>query len=340
MAAFAADVGKHLSDIFARALDFAHEQTRFVSHVALGPFVARLGFADARQQSDWLPALTAGTGPSDFSIAFAQGRGGILGELAPAQPDQHVVVETADHIALWQPGPLPTLHLYDRQRRLGLVWAPDGEVHGWIRSRPLLPIIHAATLDTPWVPVHAAAVGLNGRFLALAGHAGAGKTTAALACAAAGWQYAGDDFVLVNADTSDVAPLYLSARTRASAHADLAGIIGETTVALTTMGDDVRNELRLADHTIGGRVAGGRIAAWLLPQRHGEAGIRFQPARASVAYQSLIMVTTMHLPFGRPPLSRKILSAIGKVPVYAVDTGVSPNAIPGAFESFLAGLPA
>ncbi|MGC4005481.1 MAG: hypothetical protein QM811_21135 [Pirellulales bacterium] len=38
-------------------------------------------------------------------------------------------------------------------------------------------------------------------FTLLAGEGHSGKTTAALACAKAGWRYAGDDFVAVNSET-------------------------------------------------------------------------------------------------------------------------------------------
>lgn len=45
---------------------------------------------------------------------------------------------------------------------------------------------------------HGAAIGRDGRGLLFAGKGGQGKSTTALACAAAGWNFAGDDFVMLD----------------------------------------------------------------------------------------------------------------------------------------------
>jgi hypothetical protein len=62
---------------------------------------------------------------------------------------------------------------------------------------------------------HGAAIGRDGRGLLFAGSGGQGKSTTALACAAAGWSFAGDDFVMLDlqADGSYVAhALYATGR--------------------------------------------------------------------------------------------------------------------------------
>jgi hypothetical protein len=185
------------------------------------------------------------------------------------------------------------------------------------------------------VPLHAAGVGRNGSFLTLAGGAGAGKTTAALACGLAGWDYAGDDFALVDSERGHVAPLYTSARTRSNAPAAVAEVIGQTRVAITDTNGDLRSELRLADHAIGSRIRGGPIRAWLLPQRRGAERPVFSPSSTAAAYGALMYVTTSHLPFGRKALAAKALRALRNVPVHAVDTGTDPARIPPAFAEFL-----
>lgn len=49
---------------------------------------------------------------------------------------------------------------------------------------------------------HGAAIGHDGRGILLAGSGGQGKSTTALACALAGWQFVGDDFVMLERNDS------------------------------------------------------------------------------------------------------------------------------------------
>lgn len=61
--------------------------------------------------------------------------------------------------------------------------------------------------------VHAACVGLTGKGAVLiAGRGGSGKSTTALRCLAAGWQYIGDDYIVVRADDATAHCVYSTAK--------------------------------------------------------------------------------------------------------------------------------
>ena len=94
------------------------------------------------------------------------------------------------------------------QRRAHAVLAHDrarGEVAGWFsgvdrlplydRGRPLHPQILLANQDAGAPPLHAALVARDGRGALLVGAGGSGKSTAALACFLAGFEFLGDDYV-------------------------------------------------------------------------------------------------------------------------------------------------
>ena len=69
--------------------------------------------------------------------------------------------------------------------------------------------------------VHAACVGLPERGAVLiAGRSGSGKSTTALRCLAAGWQYVGDDYVVVRPDDATAHCLYSTAKLAPSGFAD------------------------------------------------------------------------------------------------------------------------
>jgi len=204
-----------------------------------------------------------------------------------------------------------------------------------LKSRPIMPLLHAHAAGTAWCPAHAAAVGLDDRFLLLAGPGRAGKTTAALACARAGWQYAGDDFVLINPATGRVAPLFASARVRVAGLEAFRSLIETTAIATSNDDDDLRYELRLSRENTSWTMSGGSVVALLLPRRQGATTPIFQKARASEAFAALLPITAAQTPNLLDTLAPKLLRTAKMAPVYTVDTGTSPGAIPGAFGKFL-----
>ena len=208
------------------------------------------------------------------------------------------------------------------------LWLPKGEAPPWIRSRPAISLIHAMMHETPWCAVHGAAVGSTAGFTLLAGEGRSGKTTAALACAKAGWRYAGDDFVAVNSETGQIEPLYCSARLRPSLVDTFKSFIGETT-PVSDFNGEPRHELSLAD--LGERIGGGQLRALFIPRRRGAALPEFTPARQSDAFRALLPTTAYELPGWPNEIADKVARIGGLTPVFFADTGTNPMEIPSAF---------
>jgi hypothetical protein len=91
------------------------------------------------------------------------------------------------------------LSLLDARRGLGLVWTANAaDLPRYELTFPARSILYWWAQRHGLQMVHAGAVGRAGRGVLLVGKGGSGKSTTALACLAAGFDYAGDDYVLVS----------------------------------------------------------------------------------------------------------------------------------------------
>jgi hypothetical protein len=327
---------------FSQAIDHAFKQSLATpsveSFARSGSYLLRLCFTDKALSAEFLPSfLRDEAGSPDLEIGFLTGDQPDLLPLVPHPSTEYRVVARDDCFALWQPGDLPMLYLLDRKSRRALIWLPSGAAPDWIASRPALPIMYAFSVGKPWIALHAAAVGLNDRILLLAGEGRVGKTTAALACARAGWTYAGDDYVFTNTSNGKVEPLYCSARLRADmaeAFPDLAGVAA----GVSSSDGEPRYELRLAQQLTPRQLRGGPLAAILLPRRRGAALPQFSPARRMDAVSALYTSMTLTQLGWRDELIKKAALTVGLAPVFFVDTGQNPSAIPDSFAEFLSRL--
>ena len=273
-----------------------------------------------------------------LTIAFLNRSEFDLDYIVPKSPNLHrALTANRDYYAAWWPDQHPLLYLLDKRERRGLVWFAANDAPNWELSRPGLLLIQALSVDTAWTPAHGGAVGREGRFILLAGPGRSGKTTAALACAEAGWDYAGDDYVIADTKRGWVEPLFTSARLRVDGAAAFAELVGVASLGITTDEDDTRHELRLAS-PLAGRIRGGTIAAILLPRREGFSTPKFAPARRLDAFNGLIRHTIPSLRGWASVLSIKLTDLVGCAPAFFVDTGTNPALLPDAFGSLLDGL--
>lgn len=300
-----------------------------------GSYTLRLCFARKALADEFLPSFLASDERAvDLQIGFLTSEETDLSHLIPEPATEYRAVAREDCFAVWQPGILPMLYLLDRRTNRALIWLAAGQAPDWIASRPALPLMYAFCADKPWIAVHAAAVGRGGKVLLLAGEGRAGKTTAALSCARSGWDYAGDDYVYANTETGRIESLYCSARVRGDMASEFSELVSGSAGTSSSDGE-VRHELRLTKQLGTERIKGGALAAMLLPRRRGAALPVFAPARRLDAISALY-TSMMLTQLGWADVTiKKTATMVGLAPVFFVDTGQTPAAIPDAFAEFL-----
>ena len=90
-----------------------------------------------------------------------------------------------------------------------IVWCVSSQyLPPWEDTFPFRQILYAFFVGSEYCPIHAAGLGLNGTGVMLTAKGGSGKSTAALTCLQAGFEYLGDDFVLFNTRTLEMHSLY------------------------------------------------------------------------------------------------------------------------------------
>jgi hypothetical protein len=228
------------------------------------------------------------------------------------------------------------LTLIDRRSRRGLVWftAPE-RIASWHIARPFLHAIRGLSLHSQWTPIHAAAVARNGEGILIVGKSGAGKTSLAVGCALAGWDYLGDDAVIVRADPAMVGALYSSARLRA----DTFDLFPKAMAASLGISDDAGELKAEVDMTLLGPLdrPEAPIRAIVVPRRTDEAALRFEPISRPDVLHRLMAAARQSLMGDEAPAFAKLASLVGSVPSYAFNPGRDPAAVPAAFAHLIDG---
>lgn len=297
-----------------------------------GPLGLRLLFLSPELADAYRPSLLPPTHCDwKFSLAVLSSEELDLSTLIPDPPEQGRAFHGDGFAAIWQ---APMLYILDKERKLGVIWLSNDAVPAWELSRPASPLVQSMFLDQTWLAVHAASVGHLGQALLLGGPGRSGKSTAALACASAGWDFAGDDIVLANCMTGVIEPVYRSARLRIDMVPFFSSLL-DLTRTVTSEADDARHELTLSRDF---KIEGGKLAAILLPRREGYDEVKFTAAKASDAFHSMLLSTSFSAPGPLKVISDKLATLLTRAPIFFVDTGCQPRLIPQAFEKFLGAL--
>jgi hypothetical protein len=224
----------------------------------------------------------------------------------------------------------------DRPQRRGIVWFPTPEaIASWHVARPLLHAIKGISRATPWTPIHAASVALNGHAILATGQSGAGKTSIALACALAGWDYLGDDAVIVRPGPPAVAALYSSSRLRT----DMFGLLEGALRASLGTSDDAGELKAEIDMTLLGRctVGSAALAAIVVPRRIGGGRTTLAPIGRSETLRIMMNAAHQSILGDEQTAFEKLAAIVRDVPCYAFDSGPDPLAVPEALARLVEG---
>ena len=278
--------------MFQSIIELAFKSTSMGANVISGAFAIHLRLDEWANKQD-VPASFPGKPQAnlqpDFKVAILGGTP-LPQRFLPSDISRYSVYEDAKHLTIWMPAPDRVLYVWDFETSTGVMWCTTETMPPWLLGRPMLPLIHAYATQTEWCPLHASAVGRDGKFLLMVGPGRAGKSTAALSCAAAGWQYAGDDFVLINPTQRLVEPLYTSARLRVNGPKELAASLSRFIFAESNEYNDPRFELRFGARESETFIRGGVIERVLIPRRSGGQNFQTKRAKPAEAFSAMMPI--------------------------------------------------
>ena len=224
------------------------------------------------------------------------------------------------------------LSLWDRDSQRGVWWIGDrARLPLWTHSVQIAEFVHWALAGAGVAMVHSASVGQHGEGLLLVGASGAGKSTAAIACVDAGWDYVGDDYCALHPDGT-TRNIYGVGRLTPSSVPSFPAL-ASAAIAIRTHDqktvydfalhrpDQLREQLRLRAVVV---PALGPVA--LLPQL-------IPPTRAALA---VIPSTLGQLPAMQPESLRLISNVLRSVPVYLLTFGPERREAPAQLARLLA----
>lgn len=255
-------------------------------------------------------------------VGSLDGHAGLLPP--PAARGKMMLRATDELYYLWLNEAGGYLTAIDRQTRRGLVWftAPE-QIGSWHVARPFLHAIKGFSLKTPWTPIHAASVALDGRGILIVGQSGSGKTSTAIACALHGWDYLGDDAVIVRSDPCRVSSLYTSARLRA----DTFHLFPEAMTASLGISDDAGEEKAEVDMALLRplNAADAEIRAIVFPAATDWTKLHIAPLSRSDALRKMMVAARQSIVGDEASSFDKLAAIVARVPSYSLVSGPDPS---------------
>jgi hypothetical protein len=229
------------------------------------------------------------------------------------------------------------LSMLDRDRNLAQLWLRDAaHIPYWVRGSPLRAILHWWMAGSGRQLLHSAAVGLPSGGVLITGRSGSGKSTAALSCLEAGYEYVGDDYVIVRAGDRPYAwSIYNTAK-----------LVPEWLQSFPRLAEYVDNPQRLASEKAliflrdgaSVRVASGLpLKAILVPRVTGQHDTVLRKASAATAVAALAPTTIFAHPRGGEAEFRFVAALARTLPAYVLECGTDLAQIPESIERLLSG---
>lgn len=104
---------------------------------------------------------------------------------------------------------------YDSQNKKAYYYIPSLDMLPFYeKAAPMRMIFHHFAQENEMILVHGAAIAIDGRGILMAGRGGSGKTTTAICAALGGFDYLGDDYVILDTESKVIYSLYSSSKIR------------------------------------------------------------------------------------------------------------------------------
>jgi hypothetical protein len=243
-------------------------------------------------------------------------------------------VYVGDRFKVVYNGDSGSLIMYDAAARQAIFWIREAEnVPYYETGAPLLPAMHWWLESRNRQLVHAGAVATTDGGILLAGRGGSGKSTTALACLMDGFEFASDDYcVLETSNPVRVHSIYCSAKLAADSRNRLPGVAG----AIHRPGASAEKALYLMNRPSAGRIAESfDLRAILLPRVAGTRETTVKPISPALALRALAPSTMFQLAGAGSRVFHVLASIIRRVPCFEISVGHDLARIPVAIRALL-----
>lgn len=228
-----------------------------------------------------------------------------------------------------------SLNLVDLDTGQAVFWVNSAaDLAYWTIASPFRTLFHWCAEHHGAQLVHAAAIGIGGRGILLTGRGGVGKSSSALTCVEAGFDYVGDDYVLLTkGDCIRAHSIYSSAKVEQQDVARYPGLVSRSTPAVTQAADDedAKAVLFLAD-----RVVDSVVITGVLTLRFGESdNASHEAIDAGYLLGAASYTTIAQLPHAGPQTTAFLEEALGRTWSGRLVLGRNRASVVGTLRSLL-----
>ena len=233
-------------------------------------------------------------------------------------------------------GDAEALSVYDPERQAGAYWIRDvTAVREYDRPAPLRLLLSWWLEQRGATLVHGAAVGDERGAVLLAGQAGAGKSTTALACLAAGLRYVADDYCVVASDPDPVVHSIYCSGKAVTANLGLLPGLTELIPEPDTFFEE-KSIYYVGEHLPERLAPQLPLRAVLVPQVAGGPRTLVEPASAATALAALAPSTLFQLAHSGGTAFGRLAALVRAVPCHRLLVGDEPAGAAEAIRDLLA----
>jgi len=224
--------------------------------------------------------------------------------------------------------------MFDRATRTAIWWAPSVAAVPWYdRAAPLRTLLHWTVTVAGRHLLHAGAVaGAKGAAL-LVGKGGSGKSTTAVLCLEAGFDYLGDDYVLL---TVDPAPTVHSVYGTAKVTRYTVRRLPSLEVAIVARGRTFeKSVVDIGAYRPQRLRRSAPVSAVVVPTVAPGVRTRLRPIAAAAALRALAPSTVLQLPHEGGQALSAMAELVRDLPAYALDLGDDDADVPALLHPLL-----
>jgi hypothetical protein len=231
------------------------------------------------------------------------------------------------------------LDLLDTHRGLGLHWIGDAALHpAYDCSSPFRLLLHWWLRRRGIYFMHAGAVAQGDNGLLILGKGGSGKSTIALACLLAGFDFLGDDYILARpSPVAEVFNLYRSAKLEVGHRTARFERLGDAVSGFTGAPNDGKAILMLPDRFARQVRRQAGLAALVIPRLTPACRSCLRPATASEALHALIPSNARQLTAVRKADLDAMAALARGLPSYTLAMGQDVDEVPSVLARLLNG---